>query len=200
MLKLISTLLTICFISFCKFSFSMNKKDLAIYKVQTYLQKLKSFEAKFIQISSQGEVKKGNIFLQFPGKLRINYTKPNDLLITSNGFWLVVQNLKLKQTNNIPLNQSPLNKFLNKTLVLNNNNQNISFSKANGIISLTFSDKENLKENSFRLEFTANPVKLKKWIIKDEFENKTTVLLQDLKVGRKYSHELFFPEDFGELN
>lgn len=196
MLKLISALLTIFFISFCKFSFSMKNKESSLYKVQTYLQELQSFEAKFIQISSQGEVKKGSIFLQFPGKLRINYTKPNDLLITSNGFWLVVQNLKLKQTNNIPLKQSPLNKFLNKTLVLNNSNQNISFSKANGIISLTFFDKE----NSFRLEFTANPIKLKKWIIEDEFENKTTVLLQDLKVGQKYSHELFFPEDFGDLN
>ena len=37
-------------------------------------------------------------------------------------------------------------------------------------------------------------------IIKDEFENKTTVLLQNLTIGQKYSNQLFIPEDFGDQN
>jgi hypothetical protein len=41
---------------------------------------------------------------------------------------------------------------------------------------------------------------LKKWVITDEFENKTSVLFQNLITGKKYSHILFFPEDFGENN
>ena len=181
-------------------SFSSSFEEEDLIRIQKYLEDLNSFEAEFLQISPQGEVKKGKLFLDLPGKLRINYTRPNDLLITSKGFWLVIQNLKLKQTNNIPINQSPLNTFLNKKLVLNEKDVRIKLRKVSGVISLTYSDKENKQSPLFRLEFTDNPIKLKKWIIEDEFENKTTVLLQNLIVGQKYSNQLFIPEDFGDQN
>ena len=200
MLKLINISLTFLFIFLIKSSHSETDKELDFFKVQNYLEELKSFEANFIQMSPQGEIKKGKIFINFPGKLRISYTKPNDLLITSNGFWLVIQNLKLRQTNNIPLSQLPLDKFLNKKLVFKSDNANVKFSKNSGVISLTYSEKNNLENYSFRLDFSENPIKLKRWIIKDEFENQTTVLLQDLKIGQKYSNILFFPKDFGVQN
>ena len=79
--------------------------------VKEYLYNLNSLEADFLQVSSDGDIKEGKIFLSLPGKLRISYNNPDNLLITSNGFWLTVQDKKLKQTNNFPLNQTPLNLF-----------------------------------------------------------------------------------------
>ena len=84
------------------------------HSVKEYLKNLNTLEANFIQISSDGDIKRGKIFFNLPGKLRIDYFEPDDLLITSNGFWLTVQNKKLKQTNNLPLEKTPLNLFLNK--------------------------------------------------------------------------------------
>ena len=95
--------------------------------VKQYLNNLNSLEADFFQVSSDGNIKKGKIFLSLPGKLRISYKIPNNLLITSNGFWLTVQDKKLKQTNNFPLNQTPLNLFLNKKLNFNQNEFKIKF-------------------------------------------------------------------------
>ena len=43
----------------------------------------------------------------------------------------------------------------------------------------------------FKLIFSDNPLKLKKWVIVDEFDNETSVL-QNLIIGKKYSHILFF--------
>ena len=85
------------------------------HSVKEYLKNLNTLEASFIQISSDGDIKRGKIFFNLPGKLRIDYIEPDDLLITSNGFWLTIQNRKLKQTNNLPLERTPLNLFLNKT-------------------------------------------------------------------------------------
>lgn len=200
MFNYLNLLLIILLFSFSKYSFSDTFAEEDLIRIQKYLEELNSFEAEFLQISPQGEVKKGKLYLDLPGKLRINYTQPSDLLITSNGFWLVIQNLKLKQTNNIPINQSPLNTFLNKKIVLNKRDVRIKLRKLSGVISLTYSDKENMQSPFFRLEFSDNPIKLKKWIIKDEFENKTTVLLQNLTIGQKYSNQLFIPEDFGDQN
>lgn len=200
MFNYLNLLLIILLFSVNKFAFTSSYEERDLIRIQKYLEELNSFEAEFLQISPQGEVKKGKLYLDLPGKLRINYTQPNDLLITSNGFWLVIQNLKLKQTNNIPINQSPLNTFLNKKLVLDEKDVKIKLRKVSGVISLTYSDKENKQSPSFRLEFTDNPIKLKKWIIEDEFENKTTVLLQNLTAGQKYSNQLFIPKDFGDQN
>ena len=52
----------------------------------------------------------------------------------------------------------------------------------------------------FKLIFTNTPLRLKKWVIIDEFNNETSVLLQNLVTGNKYPNILFFPEDFGEVN
>ena len=168
--------------------------------VKEYLNNLNSLEADFLQVSSDGDIKEGKIFLSIPGKLRISYKNPDNILITSNGFWLTVQDKKLKQTNNFPLNQTPINLFLNKKLNFNEDEFKIKFEKRSGIITLIFSDNQKLNSSMFKLIFTNTPLRLKKWVIIDEFNNETSVLLQNLVTGNKYPNILFFPEDFGEVN
>ena len=181
-------------------SYADNFNNRYFTSVKEYLYNLNSLEADFLQVSSDGDIKEGKIFLSLPGKLRISYNNPDNLLITSNGFWLTVQDKKLKQTNNFPLNQTPLNLFLNKELNFNEDEFKIKFKKTSGVVTLTFSDNQKLNSSIFKLIFTTTPIKLKKWIIIDEFDNETSVLLQNLVTGKKYSHVLFFPEDFGETN
>ena len=186
------------FININSYADNFNNRNFSY--VKEYLYNLNSLEADFLQVSSDGSIKEGKIFLSLPGKLRISYNNPDNLLITSNGFWLTVQDKKLKQTNNFPLNQTPLNLFLNKELNFNEDEFKIKFEQSNGIISLTFSDNNKLKSSIFKLIFTSTPLKLKKWVIVDEFNNETSILLQNLVTGKKYSNSLFFPEDFGEVN
>ena len=186
------------FININSYADNFNNRNFSY--VKEYLYNLNSLEADFLQVSSDGSIKEGKIFLSLPGKLRISYNNPDNLLITSNGFWLTVQDKKLKQTNNFPLNQTPLNLFLNKELNFDEDEFKIKFEKRSGIISLTFSDNKKLNSSILKLIFTTSPLKLKKWVIIDEFDNETSVLLQNLVTGKKYSHVLFFPEDFGETN
>lgn len=192
------------FLIFISPLFNISKSEASNQKsyleVKKYLKDLKTLSADFIQISNDGSVRKGKIHISLPGKLRISYQNPSDLLITSMGFWLVVQDRKLKQTNNYPLSKTPLNVFLNKKFDLDNNKQNIKFDDENGVLILKFLKNEEMVGISFQLFFKSNPVQLKKWEIIDEFDNKTSVLFQNLIIGKKHSHLLFFPEDFGELS
>ena len=192
------------FLIFISPLFNISKSEASSQKsyleVKKYLKDLKTLSADFIQISNDGAIRKGKIHIGLPGKLRISYQNPSDLLITSMGFWLVVQDRKLKQTNNYPLSKTPLNIFLNQKFDLENNKQNIKFHDENGVLILKFLKNEEMVGISFQLFFKSNPVQLKKWEIIDEFDNKTSVLFQNLITGTKHSHLLFFPEDFGELS
>ena len=183
---------------FNSFANDVNSNDFVL--VQKYLKNLNSLEAEFFQISSDGSVKEGKIYLRLPGKLRISYKNPDNLLITSNGFWLTIQDKKLRQTNNFPINQTPLNLFLNQKLNFNEDELKFKFEKGSGIITLIFSGNKKLNSSIFKLIFTNTPLKLKKWVIVDEFNNETSVLLQNLVSGKKYPNTLFFPEDFGDVN
>ena len=192
-------LLTLISSSFNIFT-SVARSQKSYLEVKKYLADLKTLSADFVQVSENGDIRKGKIYVNLPGKLRISYEEPNDLLITSMGFWLVVQNRELKQTNNYPLNKTPLNIFLNQKLDLENNNYDINFYEKNGVVTLKFLNNKETVGTSFELFFKTNPVQLKKWEITDELDNKTSVLFQNLKIGIQHSHLLFFPEDLGEVS
>jgi len=167
-------------------------------QVNDFFENLNTLEADFIQVSSLGNVRNGKIYLDLPGKFRIDYNDPNNLLITCKGFWIVVQDRKLETTNNIPLNQSPFSILVEKQISLYNKSIKTEFENESGIISLTIKSLKNEGAGQLILEFSEQPFKLRKWIIKDSFGDVTTVLIQNVKYNKKLSHLLFFPDDFPE--
>jgi len=170
-------------------------------QVNKFFENLNTLEADFIQVSSSGNVSNGKIYFDLPGKLRIDYSEPNNLLITCKGFWIVIQDRNLKTTNNIPLNQSPFSTLIEKKINLSNKTIKTEFENKSGIISLTVTSSNNEQAGQLTLEFLENPFSLKKWIIKDSFGDITTVLIQNAKYNKNLSHLLFFPEDFpDEIN
>ena len=179
---------------------SSDQQKLLKTKIENFFVSLNTLEADFIQVSPSGNISNGKIFIDLPGKLRLDYNKPSNLLITCKGFWLVIQDRKRKLTNNIPLQQTPFSILLDKKINFNNNKIILDLKKSLGIISLKVQLAENVKAGELILEFSDNPFILKKWIIKDIIGDETTVLIQNTKFGHKLPFELFFPEDFPEPN
>ena len=159
---------------------------------------LQTLEANFIQVSPSGDVSNGKIYLDLPGKMRIDYENPNNLLITCQGFWIVIQDRDSKTTNNVPLKSSPFSIFLQNKFKLNYENFKTKYGVNSGVISLEIKSQEKDKLEGIVLEFSENPFNLKKWIILDTFGESTTVLIQDAKYNNELSHLLFFPIDFPE--
>ena len=72
-----------------------NQQDLIKSKIEDFFANLHTLDADFIQVSPSGEVSNGKLLLDLPGKLRLDYINPNNILITCKGFWIVVQDLSL---------------------------------------------------------------------------------------------------------
>ena len=176
------------------------EKTNSILKVENFFKTLKTIEADFIQVSPSGKTSEGKIFLDLPGKLRIDYNQPNNILITSKGFWIVIQNRKLKSTNNIPLNQTPFSILLENKINFNNKDLIVELEKILGIIVLKIKLAENKQAGELILEFSEKPFLLKKWIIRDLVGDETTVLIQNTKYNQKLPFTIFFPDDFPEPN
>jgi outer membrane lipoprotein-sorting protein len=135
-----------------------------------------------------------------PGKLRIDYNLPTNLLITCKGFWIVIQNRNSKITNNIPLDRTPFSILLENKINFNNQNLLTDLKKQSGVIMLSIKLAENVSAGELILEFSEKPFILRKWIIKDIVGDKTTVLIQNIKRNSKLPFTLFFPDNFPEPN
>ena len=177
---------------------SLDQQNSLKAKIENFFVNLNTLEADFIQVSPSGNTSNGKIFIDLPGKLRLDYVKPSNLLITCQGFWLIVQDRKRKLTNNIPLQQTPFSILLDKKINFNNKKIILNLKKSLGIISLRIQLAENVKAGELILEFSDNPFILKKWIIKDIIGDETTVLIQNTRLGHELPFTLFFAEDFPE--
>ena len=184
----------------CQTSYAFEKKQSVILQIEKFFKNFNTLEANFIQVSPSGNVGNGKIYLDLPGKLRLDYEKPNNLLITCKGFWIVIQDRSTRTTNNIPVKSSPFAVLLEKKSFLSNQNIKTEYSTEAGIISIKIKSKNNDKQESLVLEFSEKPFSLKKWVIKDSLGESTTVLIQNAKYNNKLSHLLFFPERFPEPN
>ena len=193
--KLILFSLLIIFIFKVSSILALERKQI-INKVENYFKNLDTLEADFIQVGPSGKVSEGKFFLDLPGKVRFDYKKPNNILITCQGYWLTIQDRKLKQTNNIPVNKTPLNFLLKKNFKLNNENIKFNILKDLGLINLIIEDTKNNKGTKLIMQFSETPFNLKKWIIRDPLDNETSVLIQNLQIGNEISYLLFFPDDF----
>ena len=182
----------------CHASHATDKYKSAKFQIEKFFQNFITLEANFIQVSPSGNVSNGKIYMDLPGKLRIDYENPKNLLITCKGFWIVIQDREAKTTNNIPVKNSPFAILLENTSFLNNQNIKIEYSIEVGIILLKLKSQNNDNQESLVLEFSENPLSLKKWIIQDSLGENTTVLIQNAKYNNKLSHLLFFPIDFPE--
>ena len=182
----------------CHASYAVEENKSAIIQIKKFFENLITLEANFIQVSPSGNVSNGKVYLDLPGKLRIDYEKPKNLLITCKGFWIVIQDRESKTTNNIPVKNSPFALLLENTSFLNNQNIKTEYNIEAGIISLKLKSQNKDNQESLVLEFSENPFSLKKWVIQDSLGENTTVLIQNAKYNNKLSHLLFFPIDFPE--
>ena len=184
----------------CQTSNAFEKNKSATLQIEKFFKNLTTLDANFIQVSPSGNVSNGKIYLDLPGKLRIDYENPKNLLITCQGFWIVIQDRDAKTTNHIPVKSSPFGILLENKSILNNENIKTEYSIKAGIVSLKINDQKNDKKGSLVLEFSENPFSLKKWIIQDSLGENTTVLFQNAKYNNELSHLLFFPDNFPEPN
>ncbi|MEQ8965459.1 MAG: outer membrane lipoprotein carrier protein LolA [Azospirillaceae bacterium] len=77
-----------------------------VEQVEDYLEGLDTLEARFVQIASGSRLEQGTVWLDRPGRMRIEY---DDLphLIVADGFWLTFWDGELEQRSDVPLSEHP---------------------------------------------------------------------------------------------
>jgi len=163
----------------------------AVEELSTYLNSFKTLRAEFTQISPQGRVFRGILFLSKPGRLRLEYAPPNPFLVISAGTWVVIENRKQKTTDQYPLAATLLKLLLAEEINLLQETRVRSVEASGGVSTISVEDRNRAIPGKLVLIFDANRKQLSQWIVEIDKGKRMTISLANLKTGVDQDGNLF---------
>ena len=172
-------------------SANASTEDKDIKKVENYLNSIKTMRANFVQIASNGDKVEGQLYIEKPTKIRIEYNSPSDILIFGNGDYIVYYDKELDQITNIDYDDIPAALILANTVKIDGKDlEVIDFYQDPGItkVGLEYT-KDDL--GPFTLVFSNSPFELKQWKVITPQSMEVSLTLYDTTTDTKLDKSLF---------
>jgi outer membrane lipoprotein-sorting protein len=161
-------------------------------RIETYLGNIKTMQALFQQTNPDGSTAEGELFLSRPGKLRFEYQPPVQLLIVSDGNFVAVNDLELKNVQFLPVESTPVWFLLREAIKLSGDVTVTRFERGPKSLRVTCVQTKDPNSGAITLVFQDDPLVLKQWIVLDPQHRLTTVALIDPRQGVDLKPEMFY--------
>jgi outer membrane lipoprotein-sorting protein len=170
----------------------LNKNQQDIRVIESYLQGIKYLSSSFIQEAPDGSFITGKFYLSRPGKMRIEYSKPSNILVVVNGSVLAYQDLELEETSYLRTNSTPASFLTRKKISFSAKDIEVTnFSKDDKLLSVSLVKKNKKEAGEFTLVFNRSPIKFLRMEVKDDSEQLTRVTLGGHDFKTKINNKLF---------
>lgn len=163
----------------------------ALTRVERYLNDIKTMQARFVQVSSNGAYAEGEVYLDRPGQMRFDYDPPTPVLIIANGLSLLYYDKELKQATFLPLWETPLWFLIREEVRFDDNVDILGIEEALGTLRMTLRDPEAPDGGEVTLVFSDEPLALRKWELVDPQGIATQVSLVNPVYGGRIDSDLF---------
>lgn len=161
-------------------------------KIENYLNNIKTLEASFVQMASNGTTSEGKLYIEKPSKIRMEYAPPADILIVGNGDYVVFNDKELDQITNIDYEDIPATMILANNIKIGDENLKVTdFYKDAGLTSVTLEYAKDKNVGPITLVFSNNPFELKQWKIIDPQSVEVTLSLYDVIQDKPLDEGLF---------
>ncbi|MEH6629394.1 MAG: outer membrane lipoprotein carrier protein LolA [Halopseudomonas aestusnigri] len=166
-----------------------------VRRVEGYLNNLKSVSARFIQVSSNGSLSEGDLFIQRPGRMRFEYDEPVPIVMIANGVTLLYFDKKLKQSTYLPLWKTPLWFLIREKVELHKDIHILRAQASNSTVQLELRAEGESDGTQMTLLFSDNPLSLRKWEVVDAQGITTQVSLVDPTYDGLINEDIFKTDD-----
>ncbi|MCF8495262.1 MAG: outer membrane lipoprotein carrier protein LolA [Alphaproteobacteria bacterium] len=163
--------------------------------VESYLNGLKTAQARFVQTTHDGTQLVGTFYLDRPGKLRFQYDLPIEDFVVADGVFIYFYDAELKEQTNAPIGQTLADFLLRKDIKLSGDVAVQSIRRGGGYLQVEMVQSADPEAGSLMLAFTEEPFALKKWRVVDGQGLITEVELFYLKTGIAHPAGLFVYKD-----
>jgi len=168
-------------------------------RIEAYLNGLDTLQARFVQISDDGGIAQGTLYLDRPGRMRIDYDPPAQVVLVADGRWLIHVDYALDSATHLPLSSTPAYFFLRERVRLEGEVTVTAFERGPGVLRLTLVESAEPEAGALALTFADGPLELRQWTVIDPQGVRVRVSLTDLRAGVDIDPEIFKVKlpDFG---
>lgn len=166
-----------------------DKADVA--RIEGYLNSLSTVKASFQQFTNSEGLAFGRIYLRRPGRLRVEYDPPSEILLVADGTLLSYYDSELNHIEQVPLRLSPMWFLLRDNVKLGGDVTVTQFKRNSGNILIGLVQSDEPDAGSVQLEFGDKPLELRQWTITDSAGTQVRVGLYDAQFGGQLANELF---------
>lgn len=164
-----------------------------IGRIEAYLNGLTSVQSRFVQRAANGGQATGSLYIERPGKMRVEYDPPVPVLIVSTGVLLILFDAELGQTTHLPIEASPASVLIRDAVSLGDDVEVRGLARGDGLVHLTLGDEGRLGMGAgqITLDFVEDPLDLRSWTVVDAEGKTTKVSLLDPRYGVNLDPVLF---------
>ena len=165
---------------------------ISLNKISDYINGLTTLQADFEQINSDGSIDRGKLYIRRPGRMRLEYTPPNNALVIAGTGSVAIFDDKSKNGPTLfPLKKTPLNLLLKKNVDLYKNEMITEHTANNENTFIVAKDPKRKSQGSIKMVFSNSPVSLQGWTITNQSNQKTKIILDKLDKKTKIPLYLF---------
>jgi len=164
-------------------------------RIQDYLNNIRTLQSRFEQISNEGGIATGTIYLSRPGKMRVVYDPPVPILLVATDGRIWYYDQKLDQVSFFDLKDTPAWFLLQDNVHFGGDITVGNLKRDAQVLSVTVSETKNPDLGKATLVLSDRPLQLRKWIILDSQQKTTTVTLDDPHYGVPLNPSLFYWTD-----
>ena len=171
-----------------------------IDRIESYLNTLRTLEARFVQNNPDGGFAQGKLYLHRPGRMRFIYDPPVPLQLYADGNLLIHVDTELEQVSHYPLEETPAHFLLRADINFRKGLTVKRYEHANKVVRIELVDGKNSDIGSVMLTFSDAPLQLRSWTITDAQGLRTELALVDARFGGQLDPRLFrFTDTFEGL-
>lgn len=167
-------------------------EKLPLGEISSYLNAMKTAQAKFTQVNDDGSVSTGTLFIKRPGRVRFEYDPPEKALVLAGSNTVAVfDGSSNTGPATYPLDKTPLSIILAANVDLSRARMVTGHKSDDTTTTVVAQDPSHPEYGNLQMVFTGSPVELRQWVVTDDTGAKTTVILGELKQGVRLSDTLF---------
>jgi len=178
-------------------AFFLSDADQAVIKAaDAYLDQIHTLKAHFVQDASNGAESQGTLYIDRPGKLRLEYDPPSPILMVADGDSLVYYDKKLQEVTYVDLDSTLAGVLVRPHVALDGPALEVlGVVHQPGTVRVTITRRSDPSQGRIALVFTEKPFELRQWQVTDAQGAITTVTLYDAQSGVLLDENLFVFHD-----
>jgi len=163
-----------------------------VHKVSGYFSDLKTLQGSFVQTGADNKRMRGKFYVKRPGRFRFDYARPSRQIVISDGRYLAIQDLDLRNEDRVALDQTPFRLLLRSDVNLVRDAKIMEVQESDDLIVIGLEDKDPNSPGQIKLYLSTKPdLELKEWVTRDAQGLDTRVEISNLEKSVELDASLF---------